>query len=48
MVAAVVAHTGSDPVAVDALLYGAAPSDDDALVVLADDLDILTLEVAGS
>jgi hypothetical protein len=48
MVAAVVARTGGDPAAVDALLYGAAPTDDDALVVLADDLDILILEVAGS
>jgi hypothetical protein len=48
MVASVVARTGSDPVATDALLYGAAPRDDDALVVLADDLDILLLEVAGS
>jgi hypothetical protein len=48
MVAAVAAHTGSDPAAVDALLYGAAPTDDDALVVLADNLDILILEVAGS
>lgn len=48
MVASVVARTGSDPVATDALLYGAAPTDDDALVVLADDLDILLLEVAGS
>jgi hypothetical protein len=48
MVTAVVARTGGDPVALDALLYGAAPADDDALVVLADDLDILILEVAGS
>lgn len=48
MVAAVVAHTGGDPAGVDALLYGAAPTGDDALVELADDLDILILEVAGS
>ncbi|MBK5307442.1 MAG: DUF4350 domain-containing protein [Frankiaceae bacterium] len=48
MVSAVVAHIGGDPVALDALLYGAAPTDDDALVVLADDLDILIMEVAGS
>jgi hypothetical protein len=48
MVAAVADHTGSDPAAVDALLYGAAPTNDDALVVLADNLDILILEVAGS
>ncbi|MCU1590601.1 MAG: hypothetical protein JWP11_1857 [Frankiales bacterium] len=48
VVAAVVARTGGDPAALDSLLYGAAPTDDDALVVLADDLDILILEVAGS
>jgi hypothetical protein len=48
MVTAVIAHTGGDGVAVDALLYGAAPTSDDALVELADDLDILILEVAGS
>jgi hypothetical protein len=48
VVAAVVAHTGGDPAAVDALLYGAAPTSDDALVELADNLDILILEVAGS
>lgn len=48
VVAAVVAHSGGDPAAVDALLYGAAPTSDDALVELADDLDILILEVAGS
>jgi hypothetical protein len=47
MVAAVVAHTAVDPVTVDALLYGAAPTGDDALVELADDLDMLILEVAG-
>jgi hypothetical protein len=48
MVAAVVAHTGGDAAAVDALLYGAAPTGDNALVELADDLDVLILEVAGS
>ena len=48
MVASITARTGGDPAAVDALLYGAAPTGDDALVVLADDLDLLILEVAGS
>ncbi|MDT7539670.1 MAG: hypothetical protein QOI82_3255 [Actinomycetota bacterium] len=48
LVAAVVAHTAAEPVTVDALLYGAAPTGDDGLVVLADDLDLLILEVAGS
>jgi hypothetical protein len=48
MVAAVVSHAGSDAVTVDALLYGAAPTGDDDLVVLADDLDLLILEVAGT
>jgi hypothetical protein len=48
VVDAAVARIGRDPVGVDALLYGAAPSDDAALVRLADDLDILIREVAGS
>jgi hypothetical protein len=48
LVTAVVAHTGGNPAGVDALLYGAAPTSDDALVELADNLDILILEVAGS
>jgi hypothetical protein len=48
VVAAVVAHTGREPAHVDALLYGAAPTGDDALVELADDLDLLILEGAGS
>ncbi|MDT7572947.1 MAG: hypothetical protein QOE05_3121 [Actinomycetota bacterium] len=48
LVAAVVAHTSGNPSRVDALLYGAAPTGDDALVELADDLDLLILEVAGS
>ena len=48
MVDAVVARIGRDPVGVDALLYGAAPNDDAALVRIADDLDILIREVAGS
>lgn len=42
------ARTGRDPAALDALLYGAPPADDAALVRLADDLDNLTREVAGS
>jgi hypothetical protein len=48
LVAAVAAHCGQDAAAIDALLYGAAPSGDAALVELADDLDLLHLEVAGS
>lgn len=52
LVAAVAARLGRDPAAVDALLYGAAPSDDRSLVRLANDLhvltDALTREVAGS
>ena len=48
VVAAVAARTGRHRGELDALLYGAAPNDDDALVVLADDLDILILEVAGT
>jgi hypothetical protein len=48
VVDAVVARIGRDPVGVDALLYGAAPNDDAALVRIADDLDILIREVAGS
>ena len=48
VVDAVAQRTGRDPAAVDALLYGAEPGDDAALVRLADDLDALTLEVAGS
>ncbi len=48
VVAAVAARAGADPGALDVLLYGAAPTSDDALVALADDLDILILEVAGS
>ena len=42
------ARTGRDPLALDALLYGAAPADDAALVRLAHDLDDLTREVADS
>jgi hypothetical protein len=45
-------RTGRDPAEVDALLYGAAPGEDAALVRLADDLSALehtlTREVAGS
>ena len=48
LVEAVCARTARAPAAVDALLYGAAPGDDAALVRLADDLDTLTREVAGS
>jgi hypothetical protein len=48
VVDAVVSRTGRDPAAVDALLYGAAPTDDAALVGLADALDTLIREVAGS
>jgi hypothetical protein len=48
---AVAARTGRDPTEVDALLYGAAPGDDTALVRLAGDLSALeqslTREVAG-
>ena len=48
---AVSARTGRDPVEVDALLYGAAPGDDAALVSLAGNLSALeqslTREVAG-
>ena len=47
-----IAARDADPAAVDGLLYGAAPADDDALVRLADDLRTLertlTQEVAGS
>ena len=39
LVGALVARAGRDPAAVDHLLYGPAPADDDALVRLADDLD---------
>lgn len=57
VVAAVAARTRREPAAVDALLYGAAPVDDGALVRLADDLHSLSTaltegavppEVAGS
>ena len=51
VVDAVAARTGRDPAAVDALMYGAAPGDDAALVRLAGDLsaleESLTREVAG-
>ena len=52
VVEAVSSRTARDPAAVDALLYGAAPGEDAALVRLADDLSALehtlTREVAGS
>lgn len=48
LVAVVAERTGRSAGAVEALLYGPEPSDDDALVRLADDLDTLTREVAGS
>ncbi|MDP3712111.1 MAG: DUF4350 domain-containing protein [Mycobacteriales bacterium] len=41
LVATAAARAGRDPAGVDALLYGAAPVDDTALVRLADDLDAL-------
>ncbi len=47
-VALVAERSGRAGAEVDALLYGPDPSDDNALVRLADDLDTLTREVAGS
>lgn len=46
--ALVAARTGRLATEVDALLYGPSPADDAALVRLADDLDALIREVAGS
>jgi hypothetical protein len=43
--AAVVAHTGREPGAVRAILYGPAPRDDAALVRLGHDIDALEGEV---
>lgn len=48
VVGAVAARTGRPPADLEALLYGAAPTDDHALVQLADELDALTAEVAGT
>lgn len=48
LVALVSDRTPRSPAEVDALLYGRAPADDAALVRLADDLDALIQEVAGS
>jgi len=48
LIDAVSGRIGRDPAALDALLYGAEPGDDAALVRLADDLDTLNREVAGS
>lgn len=45
LVEAVAARTGRSPVDVGALLYGATPGDDAALVRLADDLDAMEMEV---
>ncbi|MDX6211879.1 MAG: hypothetical protein QOF82_966 [Frankiales bacterium] len=45
LVAAVAARTGRSPTDVAALLYGAEPEDDRALVALADQLDALEAEV---
>jgi hypothetical protein len=45
LVDAVATRCGRSPADVGALLYGAAPADDAALVRLADDLDALDLEV---
>ena len=51
VVQVVAERTGREPAGVDALLYGDAPADDDALVRLADELrsleQTLTQEVAG-
>jgi hypothetical protein len=44
----VAARTGRPATEVEALLYGPSPADDAALVRLADDLDALIREVAGS
>lgn len=48
VVEAVCRRASTPPARVAALLYGAAPGDDAALVRLADDLDTLTREVAGT
>jgi hypothetical protein len=48
LVATAAERTGREAGAVDLLLYGPPPVDDAALVRLADDLDTLTREVAGS
>jgi hypothetical protein len=45
LVTAVAARTGRSPTDVAALLYGAEPEDDRALVALADQLDALEAEV---
>lgn len=47
LVATTAARAGRDPAGVDALLYGAAPVDDTALVRLADDLDVLLAASLG-
>ena len=48
VVEAVSRRAPAPPAEVAALLYGAAPGDDAALIRLADDLDTLTREVAGT
>jgi hypothetical protein len=48
LVDAVAARTSRSTVELQVLLYGPSPADDAALVRLADDLDALTQEVAGS
>jgi uncharacterized protein DUF4350 len=48
VVDAIAARTGALPAEVTALLYGAAPADDAALVTLADELDQLESEVRRS
>lgn len=48
LVDAVAARTGRAARTVDGLLYGAEPGEDSTLVQLADDLDTLDREVAGS
>jgi hypothetical protein len=48
LISLVTSRTTTDSSQVQALLYGPSPADDAALVRLADDLDVLILEVAGS
>ncbi|MGQ0632020.1 MAG: DUF4350 domain-containing protein [Sporichthyaceae bacterium] len=45
LTAAVAAHTHAPAAEIDAVLYGGAPTDDGALVALADDLDLLLRQV---
>ncbi|MCW2501477.1 MAG: hypothetical protein JWN87_3153, partial [Frankiales bacterium] len=48
LVSLLATRTTTPSAQVQALLYGPSPADDAALVRLADDLDALILEVAGS